>query len=209
MLEFVNMSLPKTGCRSGVSAAFEEAGRQIFFPRSTVRCIGVAAFRTQLARDLGCLLDVDDSVLSWSCLSLELTTATGSHVPDFTVVYEDGQKILADAAVADGNPAAAEAAERAGAAYRTFRRRDIEGIRLENARDLLRYARYRTPLNDRLRILTALGELGSIPIAECLHLFREAPPMTGLAWLILHRFISVDLDEAMIGPDTIVRRYQR
>lgn len=36
---------------------------QIFYPLGTVRCDGPVLFRDQLARDIACLLDVDDDAL--------------------------------------------------------------------------------------------------------------------------------------------------
>lgn len=48
--------------------------------------------------------------------------------------------------------------------------------------------------------------MGSLAVAEALSALREGRPMARLAALILHRFIEIDLDEAMIGPETAVRR---
>ena len=84
----------------------------------------------------------------------------------------------------------------------------MDGFRLANARDLLRYARWLCPLGDRVRLLAALDEQGTIPLAECLSAFRETSAIAGLSSLILHRFVEVDLDEAPIGPETLVRRYR-
>jgi hypothetical protein len=33
--------------------------------------------------------------------------------------------------------------------------------------------------------------------------------MTEIAWMVLNRMIAVELDEAMIGPESVLRRYQR
>ncbi|GAJ91910.1 hypothetical protein RRH01S_02_05790 [Rhizobium rhizogenes NBRC 13257] len=57
-----------------------------------------------------------------------------------------------------------------------------------------------------MRLLAALDEAGSMMIGETFSLFREVPPLTAIAWMTLHRFISIDLDEAPIGPDTLIRR---
>jgi hypothetical protein len=80
------------------------------------------------------------------------------------------------------------------------------GFRLANARDLLRYARWRCPLGDRVRLLGALDEIGSMTVAECMSAFQETSPIAGLSSLILHRFVEIDLDDARIGPETPVRR---
>jgi hypothetical protein len=51
-----------------------------------------------------------------------------------------------------------------------------------------------------------LDEFASMTVAECLPAFRETVPIAGLSSLILHRFVEIDLDEARIGPETMVRR---
>ncbi|WP_210388408.1 hypothetical protein [Mesorhizobium caraganae] len=72
--------------------------------------------------------------------------------------------------------------------------------------DLLRYARWHCPLGDRVRLLAALDEHGSLTVAECLAAFHETVPIAGLSSLVLRRFVEIDLDEARIGPETAVRR---
>jgi hypothetical protein len=56
-----------------------------FRPRGTVRCLGEPLFRSQTARNLGCLLDLDVDVISWTCLPLALKEGRAAHVPDFLV----------------------------------------------------------------------------------------------------------------------------
>ncbi|TWF58201.1 hypothetical protein FHW37_1014 [Neorhizobium alkalisoli] len=191
-------------------AAYAEASSQLFYPRGTVRCSADAMFRSRSARDLGCLLDVDPNVVAWLCLPLEFQCETGSHVPDFLVDYEDGERTLLDAVEDRELPSIAEGAALSGFRYRGIPRREVtDGCRLLNARDLLRYANCRTPLNDRIRMLSAIEEAGALTVAECLGIFREVQPMTGISWMVLHRLIAVELDEAMIGPETVIRRFQR
>jgi hypothetical protein len=191
-------------------AAYDEATNQHFHPKGTVRCSGEPMFRSQLARDLGCLLDVDRHVVAWLCLPIEIKAEYGPHVPDFMVDYEDSTRMFMDAVEDEGSPDITEAAAIAGVHHRFMCREAIEaGFRLHNARDLLRYANHRTPLNDRVRILAVLDEVGSLNIGECLNIFREIPPMTGIAWMVLNRMITVDLDEAVIGPESVLRRYPR
>ncbi|MDM9627837.1 hypothetical protein QTL95_18255 [Rhizobium sp. S152] len=191
--------------------AYAVATNKQFYPSGTVRCSGVPMFRTQLARDLGCLLDVDRSVVAWTCLPRSVETGDGPHVFDFLVTYDDGAEVYFDAAEdAEDVPDVTEAAAIVGLRHCFEFREFIEGgFRLLNARDLLRYARWRTPLNDRVRVLAVIEEAGSLQIGECLGLFREVAPMTGIAWMFLHRLIDLDLDDAMIGPETVVRRFQR
>jgi hypothetical protein len=80
------------------------------------------------------------------------------------------------------------------------------GFRLRNAKDLLRYGFYRATLGDRVRLLAALDEMGSLTVAECMAAFQEGKPMPSLASMALHGFISIELDQALIGPETAVRR---
>ncbi len=195
---------------SALYAAYEKASSQLFYPRGTVRCSADPMFRSRAARDLGCVLDVDPDVVAWLCLPIEFKTEFGPHVPDFLVDYEGGTRIFLDAVEVEQHPEIIEGAALAGLRYRGVARKEIErGYRLANARDMLRYATCRTPLNDRIRMLSALEEAGSLTVAECLGVFREVQPMTGVSWMVLHRMVVLDLDEAMIGPETVIRRVQR
>lgn len=178
-----------------------------FYPLNTVRCIGAANFRSQLARDVACLLDVDAAVTSWSCQSSTLSHCDQTYYPDFTVERE-GRIVIVDVA-SRGKPVwVAEAAAAAGYGYDSFSRDDLPLVRLRNAKDLLRYARFQVSLGDRIRLLAVLDENGSLTVAECLSAFRETQPVPGLASMVLNRFVEIDLDEALIGPETTVRRYR-
>ena len=182
--------------------------KTIFYPLATIRCEGTPAFGSQMARDLGCLLDLDPQVSSWRCLAVDLHVNGTSHIPDFSVDI-GGKPTLIDVGVAPELPFAAisEAARSVGFSYRRISAQEIySGFRLKNARDLLRYGRYHCPLGDRIRLLHALDEHGSLTIAECLPAFREAVAIPSLASLVLHRFVDIDLDAALLGPETQVRR---
>ncbi|MGO7653650.1 hypothetical protein ACC679_01625 [Rhizobium ruizarguesonis] len=204
------MSHPHIESPAALYAAYADASTKLFYPRGTVRCSADPMFRSRTARDLGCLLDVDPDVVAWLCLPVEFETEFGMHVPDFLVDFEDGTRVFMDAIEGVELPEIKEAAAIAGVRYRGVPREEIEaGYRLANAHDLLRYANCRTPLNDRIRMLSAIAEAGSLTIAECLNVFREVQPMTGVSWMVLHHLLAVDLDEAMIGPETVVRRFHR
>lgn len=191
-------------------AAYTEASTRKFYPRNTVRCSGDPMFRTQLARNLCCLLDVDRHVVAWLCLPAELKAEIGPHVPDVMVDFDDGRRVFMDAVEQEGSPDITEAAAIARIHHKFITRKEIEtGFRLQNARDLLRYANYRTPLNDRVRLLAALDEMGSLSIADTFPLFGEVKPMTGIAWMVLRRMIAIELDDEIIGPETAIRRFQR
>jgi hypothetical protein len=156
---------------------------------------------------LGCLLDLDPDVESWKCQPIELEVGNFVHSPDFLVTYASGAQWLLDANDAGIDPDVTEAAALRGFSHRYVGREEREaGYRLRNARDLLRYGNFRCPLGDRIRVIAALDEVGSFTVAEGLGLFREGLPMAGLASLILQRLLSLELDDALIGPDTIVRR---
>jgi hypothetical protein len=181
-----------------------------FEPLGTVRCVGPPLFRSQLARDLACLLDVDSDVASWTCLPTVLRRGAEIYVPDFQVV-RGHSTIFFDAVEAGEGKRRAnwidEAASQAGHQREILLEAEIlSGFRLANARDLLRYARWRCTLGDRVRLLGALDEIGSMTVAECMSAFQETAPIPSLSSLILHRFVEIDLDDARIGPETPVRR---
>ncbi|MCJ8057183.1 hypothetical protein GB928_027685 [Shinella curvata] len=91
--------------------------------------------------------------------------------------------------------------------YRIVDRSEIyDGFRLRNASDLLRYAGHNVPLGDRVRLLSVLDENGSLSFSECLQVLRETQPVAALASLILQGIVEVELDDALIGPETMVRR---
>ena len=192
-----------------LASARAQAARRSHHPRGTVRCVGVPLFRNKLARDCACLFDFAPDILSWSCLPLELSDTRSFHVPDFKIERATGLTLvdvfqsLDDASVRWIKERALEA----GYQHDVVMEQQINsGFRLRNAQDLLRYARWRTPLGDRLRLLAALDEHGTMTVTECLSAFRETLPIAGLASLILHRFLEVELDDELINPDTTVRR---
>ncbi|WP_201271923.1 hypothetical protein [Sinorhizobium meliloti] len=45
-----------------------------------------------------------------------------------------------------------------------------------------------------------------MPFADCLRVLRETQPVAALASLILQGLVEVELDDALIGPETMVRR---
>lgn len=193
--------------------ARNSASIRTYHPAGTVKCEGVRLFRSQVARDVGCILDVNPSVKAWRCMSSPLDAGGIVHVADFQVFDEEGSILYLDApdrSLSAEAAAIASEAARINARYRLLDRAEIyDGFRLRNARDLLRYASHETPLGDRLRLLTALDEHGSLPLSDCLRAFLETKPVAGIASLILHGFIEVDLDEAPLSPETAVRRIAR
>jgi hypothetical protein len=152
------------------------------------------------------LLDIDDEVVSWSCRTVSFTRHGETYRPDFTVECI-GRRFVIDALREDGMPAWArpQALEK-GIVFELVDPASLPRLRLKNAKDLLRYARHEAALSDRIRLLAALDEYSSLTVAEALMVFRETKPVAGLASMVLHRFVAMDLDERLIGPETIVRR---
>lgn len=180
-------------------------------PYGTIRCSSPSYFRNQISRDLGCLLDVDDDVLGWCCRPYGMDDVIDQigwrgPPPDFMVTYCGGRDVYLTAVEGEGDPELTEAAACSNLWHRYVATSEIHaGHRLSNARDLLRYANYRCPLGDRMRIMSALEQEGSASVAECMNAFREINPMAGLSSLILHRFVTIDLDAELIAPHTVVK----
>lgn len=186
---------------------------RMFHPVATVKCDGVPVYRSQVARDVACLFDVDAAVSAWRSMPFNLGTEDQPIVPDFLVTNSDGSTMLVDAP--DRAPSVDISmvevrAKRKGARYRLLSHEEVyDGFRLRNAKDLLRYGVWTVPLGDRIRLLAALEDVGSMPLQECLKAFMETKPVAGLSALILQGFVDVDLDEGPIGPATIVRPIAR
>lgn len=170
-------------------------------------------FRSNVVRDLASILDLNQSVQSWSCGAAVLNVGRTKHIPDFQVEDADGSLWLLDAfdrKLPKEFGAIAEAADALSQRYRVVYRGEIyDGYRLKNANDLLRYAGHKVPLGDRVRLLSVLDEHGPLSLADCLRVVRETQPVAAVASLILHGFLDVELDEALIAPETMVRRIRR
>lgn len=183
---------------------------------ATVRCLGTPRFRNPMAQDLGCLLDVDPSVEAWECLPFGVTLEdpTGKqrrHVPDFLVSRTDGSTVLVDAIPvpeSENSIAGFCTTGRAEQGYEQILETQIRGgPRLSNAKELLRYAGVRISLSERIHFMAMLDERGPVAISECLRGCRSATdPIALIAVLTLRRLIDMDLDQAPIGPETVIRR---
>ncbi|MGV1951070.1 hypothetical protein ACQZ44_09595 [Agrobacterium vitis] len=154
------------------------------------------------------MLEFEDAVSSWNCLSLQLRHGFDTYSPDF--VAERPSDILVIDTVGQRRPPLwiGEAVAREGFTYRTMSRGDIDPIRLKNCKDLLQCSGGDVSLGDRVRLLSVLDEQSSLTLAECLTLFQETKPIRGLANMAVGRFVEIDLDTALIGPETVVRRYR-
>jgi len=184
-----------------------------FFPSATLKCVGRPLYRSRDARDYACLLDLDSKVSAWRCMPQPIINDSGARKPrhhyvDFAVETEN-EALLVDVRQRDADTVGwiARLAEKQGYRYLAVSLSEFVGVpRLQNAKDLIRYAGYDAPLGDRIRILAALEEMGTLTLAECLSVVRESKPMPTIATMILRNILEVDLDEALLGPETVVRR---
>ncbi|MDO5897868.1 hypothetical protein [Agrobacterium sp. Azo12] len=186
-----------------------EGTSQAIFQHKFFRCVGPIRFRSQLARDVSCLLDFDDTASAWACQSLEFRRGFDTHRPDF-VIERDHDILVVDVASKGAPPSWIAEAVRAGNySYQVWSRGEIDPIRLKNCKDLLRYSGPDARLGDRIRLLSALEDQGTLTLSECLQLLQESQPIVALANMILARFIQIDLDTALLGPETSVRKFSR
>lgn len=181
-----------------------------YFPFATIKCVGRPLYRSRDARDYACLLDLDPSVISWRCLTHAVTDDIGvrRYFVDFAVEAGDGHLLVEVWSGSAGNTQwITNVAECFEYRYQAVLMPELrKGPRLQNARDLLKYAGSDAPLGDRIRILAALDEMGTLTLAECLSVVREGKPMQAVASMILSGILEVDLDNALLGPDTVVHR---
>lgn len=180
------------------------------FPFASLKATCRPVFRSQAARDYACLMDLDPEVISWQPMTYPITDigdAQGHHHVDFEVQATTHTLIVEVQCGEHGSPAWLQnTLTECGYRYQAVLPADLNPVRVCNARDLIRYARYEAFLGDRVRVLAALDELGSLSLAECLTAVREGRAMQTIASMILHGHIEVDLDDSLLGPDTIVRR---
>lgn len=182
--------------RTGTAAAYRP-----------LRCVGEAFLATPLAVDLARLLDVDGDVERWSCRSI------AAGLPDrpgvvFEVHRATGTEHLVPSEHADAGGDARDRQPACGTArVRVVTRDDIDPIRLDNAKLILPYARWRVSIDDRVRLLAALDEEGSVTLGECLAIFRNTSrPIAAVAALALARVVDLDLDTPLGSRSRVIRR---
>jgi hypothetical protein len=184
-----------------------------YFPYVTLKCVGAPLYRSRSARDYACVLDLDPDVVSWQCFTYLLgdNNSDRKFTIDFVVETAAGQAMVE---IWERPPEdlwwVKETSRQAGYRYEAVFMPELrKQPRLQNAKDLIRYAGYDAPLGDRIRLSAALGDLGTLTLAECLEAVRDGRPMQTMAALILQGHVEVDLDEALLGPDTVVRLPRR
>ena len=182
------------------------------FPHVTLKCLGQPLFRSQQARDYACMLDLDREVTSWKCLATAIVNDSDAIRPrywplDFFVETESEAFLVTVEPKPKPTPTwVLKVAERTGNRLKNLSLRDLDPVFLKNAKDLMRYAGSEVPLGDRVRVLAALEEYGTLTLAEGLSVIRESRPMHSIAALILSGTLDVDLSEALLGPDSVLRR---
>ena len=181
--------------------------RHFFAPSRTIRCTGVPKFRSQHARDVATLLDVDDEVVAWNGHPRLVLLGAANYRPDFAVEYTIGRAlVLATPEDFCDDPDAEADAKRLGYKLLVQRPSDLPPVRLQNAKDLIAAASFRVSLDERLRLLCFLDENGSAVLGECLSVMRTPTPMATLITLFRQRFVHIEMDAALSGTDTIVPR---
>ncbi|WP_061937562.1 hypothetical protein [Aureimonas sp. AU22] len=167
-----------------------------------LRCIGDASFASALAADVALLLDVDPSVHRWRC---RVAVGRDGLVADFETWGSGGQEFLFVAA--DSPPSCDPRALALPSSAKVVGPDDVDPIRLENARAIVPYARWRVTLDDRVRLLAALDEEGSVTLADCLGILRHTSrPVAAVAALALARVVDLDLDEPLGSRTRVIRR---
>lgn len=147
-------------------------------------------------RDMACLLDVDRDVVSWTTLVEPVTLSDVPVLAHLKVEYPDRRELLAV-----GNDVLSlpdehvHVARSHGYILRTIDPHALEGHRLENARELIRYAKWTVSLSDRVRLLALLDQEGSLPLADCMSaILSGRDPIAAIAALCLHfdeRYVSL------------------
>ncbi|MEO9787680.1 MAG: hypothetical protein ABJF67_08745 [Aurantimonas coralicida] len=158
----------------------------------TVRCVGEPRFRTQYVCDAGCLLDVDLGVLSWTCRPSTLSNRGRTFFPDFEVVRETAVDLVAEDRELVPDWALAPAIVR-GMPILTLPTSHPVGVRLENARKLLRCPAWCVSLSARVRLVGALYHEDCLPLAEGVTTIRNgAYRIRAIVALALRRFVDLD-----------------
>ncbi|MGG6893681.1 hypothetical protein [Rhizobium sp. BR 315] len=175
---------------------------------NTVRSAGPLAFKSELARDYASLLDLDDQLQSWTCGPIFGNAEGEQFTADFQVMYGNSIEIVTIENHTQRVPSwLPQRIHDLRHGYRHVDRSAIPPVRLQNAKDLLRYARVTVSLSDRVRLLSALDEQGSLSLADCQSINMTGRAVPLVASLFLHRFIVFDdIDELPLGPDSRIRR---
>ncbi|MGP9820038.1 hypothetical protein ACTZWW_08485 [Salinarimonas sp. NSM] len=171
---------------------------------------------SRLGADFLTLCDLDPEIVAVSRgdVTLEFTGGIG-HQPAYRLVLEGGASILADvvpdaSALPAPTQAIADAAAAAGHGYRLETAATLRAEpRFTTMRLIASCRRVRVGAGDRVRILAALDEAGTLPLIEAASAARGAVDgVAAVLALACEGLVAVDLD-APLGPETPVRRVSR
>lgn len=172
---------------------------------------GRPLYRSRWASDYACLLDRDACVLSWRSVVDPLVEECPDlcprrHQVDFEVETGSERRLvdIGERRV-DVGPWVGAVAKRQGFSFQPISRSEFAAKpRLQNAKDLFRYAGWKAALGDRIRTVAGLAEFGSLTLAECLSAVRDDRPMRSVAAMLPMGIIDLDLDNPL-GPDSVAR----
>jgi hypothetical protein len=165
-----------------------------------LRCRGEAWLRYALSMDVARLLDIDPAVDHWQC-QVPLVGIEG--VADFVTDGPGGQEHL----LLDSGDRVLPDRQSLPSGTRIVAAGDVDPVRLENAKLILPFARWRVSLDDRVRLLALLDEEGTVTLADCLGIMRNTSrPVAAVASLALAHIIDMDLDEPIGARTRVIRR---
>lgn len=148
---------------------------------------------------------MDTDVERWSCRPAPSDVSDRNGVV-FEVHRATGTERLLPSEHADAGGDARDRQPACGTA-RVVTRDDIDPVRLDNAKLILPYARWRVSIDDRVRLLAALDEEGSVTLGECLAIFRNTSrPIAAVAALVLARIVDLELDTPLGSRSRVIRR---
>jgi hypothetical protein len=165
-----------------------------------LRCRGEVRLPSAFSMDVARLLDIDPAVDHWQC-QVPLVGIEG--VVDFVTHGAGGHEYL----VLDFGDRVLPERSRLPLRTRIVTTGDVDPVRLENAKLILPFARWRVSLDDRVRLLAVLDEEGTVTLADCLGIMRNTSrPVAAVASLALAHIIDMDLDEPIGSRTRVIRR---
>lgn len=165
-----------------------------------LRCRGEVRLPSAFSMDVARLLDTDPAVEHWRC-QVPLVGIEG--VADFITHGPGGQEQL----ILDLSDRLLPERSRLPQNTRIVAAGDVDPVRLDNAKLVLPFARWRVSLDDRVRLLAILDEEGTVTLADCLGIMRNTSrPVAAVASLALAHIVDMDLDEPLGSRTRVIRR---
>lgn len=165
-----------------------------------LRCRGEVQLPSAFSMDVARLLDIDPAVEHWRS-QVPLIGVEG--VADFVTDGPGGQEHL----LLDSGGRVLPDRPSLPSGTRIVATGDIDPVRLDNAKLILPFARWRVSLDDRVRLLAVLDEEGTVTLADCLGIMRNTSrPVATVASLALAHIVDMDLDEPIGSRTRVIRR---